>query len=104
MTESYAPADEKMLYVRNEGIRPLYCRMCYECKGQCPKNVPVTEELRFLAYNDFGCDFHQAQDNFQRLPQAIRSVQCADCSSCVIQCPNGVDVQKRLIRAQSLLA
>jgi uncharacterized protein len=104
MTESYAPADEKMLYVRNEGIRPLYCRMCYECKGQCPKNVPVTDELRFLAYNDFGGDFPQAQDKFQRLPQEVRNVQCADCSSCAIQCPNGVDVQKRLIRAQALLA
>ena len=33
MKEAYTPADEKMLYVRNEMIRPSYCRMCYECKG-----------------------------------------------------------------------
>jgi len=104
MTEAYTPQDEKMLYTRNEEIRPFYCRMCYECKGKCPKGVPVTDELRFLAYYDFGGNLHQARDNFRRLPEEIRNVRCSDCSSCVIQCPNGVDVRNRLIRAQELLA
>jgi uncharacterized protein len=104
MTESYTPDDEKMLYVRNQEIRSLYCRMCYECKGKCPKSVPVTDELRFLAYNDFGGDFNQARDHFLCITDEIRSVRCSDCSSCVIQCPNGVDVRTRLIRAQALLA
>ncbi len=104
MTEAYTPQDEKMLYTRNEDIRPLYCRMCYECKGKCPNNVPVTDELRFLAYYDFGGNFRQAQENFRRLPEKIRSVRCSDCSSCVIECPNGVDVRNRLMRAQTLLA
>jgi aryl-alcohol dehydrogenase-like predicted oxidoreductase len=104
MKEAYTPQDEKMLYTRNDEIRPLYCRMCYECKGICPKGVPVTDELRFLAYNDFGGNFHQAQESFRGLPEVIRSVRCRDCSSCAIQCPNGVDVRTRLIRAQELLA
>ncbi len=104
MNETYTPQDEKMLYTRNEEIRPFYCRMCYECKGICPKGVPVTDELRFLAYNDFGGNFHQAQENFRRLSKEIRSVRCSDCSSCAIQCPHGVDVRNRLIRAQELLA
>ncbi len=103
MNETYTPQDEKMLYTRNEEIRPLYCRMCYECKGICPKGVPVTDELRFLAYNDFGGNFNQAQESFRHLPEEIRSVRCSDCSSCAIQCPNGVDVHNRLIRAQELL-
>jgi hypothetical protein len=104
MKEAYTPQDEKMLYTRNQEIRPLYCRMCYECKGVCPKGVPVADELRFLAYNDFGGDFHQARESFRSLPMDIQSVRCNDCSSCVIECPNGVDVQNRLIRAQELLA
>ncbi len=104
MTEPYTLEDEKILYARNEEIRPLYCRMCYECKGKCPKGVPVTDELRFLAYNDFGGNLDQARKNFMLLPQNIRSVQCSDCSSCAIQCPNGVDVRNRLIRVQTLLA
>lgn len=104
MKEAYTPQDEKMLYTRNEEIRPFYCRMCYECKGQCPNGVPVTDELRFLAYNDFGGDLHQAKDNFRCLPEEIRNVRCSNCSSCAVQCPNGVDVRNRLIRAQQLLA
>jgi predicted aldo/keto reductase-like oxidoreductase len=78
--------------------------MCYECKGKCPKGVPVTDELRFLAYNDFGGNFRQAHENFRLLPEEIRRIQCRDCSSCVVQCPNGVEVQSRLIRAQTFLA
>jgi predicted aldo/keto reductase-like oxidoreductase len=104
MTEPYTLQDEKMLYARNEEIRTRYCRMCYECKGTCPKGVPVTDELRYLAYNDFGGDFHQARDNFMRLPDAVRDVRCSGCSTCAVRCPNGVDVQNRLIRTQYLLA
>jgi predicted aldo/keto reductase-like oxidoreductase len=104
MKEPYTIEDEKMLYARNEEIRSRYCRMCYECKGKCPNGVPVTDELRFLAYNDFGGSFEQARANFSQLSQEIRRVQCSDCSSCAVVCPNGVDVRNRLIRAQELLA
>ncbi len=104
MTGSYSPADEKLLYVRSEQIRPFYCRMCYQCKGQCPQGVPVTDVLRFLAYNDFSGSFYQARLSFMDLPREIRNVRCSECSSCAIQCPNGVMVRDRLIRAQELLA
>jgi predicted aldo/keto reductase-like oxidoreductase len=104
MMEPYTLQDEKMLYARSEEIRSRYCRMCYECKEKCPKGVPVTDELRYLAYNDFGGNFHQAHESFRLLPEEIRRIQCSDCSSCAVQCPNGVEVQSRLIRAQTLLA
>jgi uncharacterized protein len=104
MKEPYSIEDEKVLYARSEEIRSRYCRMCYECKGKCPNGVPVTDELRYLAYNDFGANFGQAQENFRLLPEQIRRIRCNDCSSCAVQCPNGVDVQSRLIRAQTLLA
>ncbi len=104
MSEEFTPADEKLLYVMNEQIRPDYCRMCYECSGVCPKGLPVTDMLRFLAYNDFGGNFHQARANFKGLPKEIQNVRCSDCSECAIQCHNGVHVQTRLTRAQELLA
>ncbi len=104
MTEPYTSQDEKTLFARNEEIRPLYCRMCYECKGKCPKGIPVTDELRYLAYYDFAGDFRQAHSSFMRLPDEIRAVRCSDCSACAIQCPNGVEVRNRLIRAQNRLA
>jgi len=104
MSEPYTPKDEKLLYVMNEKIRPDYCRMCYECKGKCPKGVPVTDVLRFLAYHDFCGNYHQAIVNFRDLAREVRDVRCSDCSSCAVRCPNGVHVQDRLIRAQHLLA
>jgi hypothetical protein len=104
MMEPYTPQDEKLLFARNEEIRPFYCRMCYECKGKCPNGIPVADELRYLAYNDFAGDFRQARGHFMQLPQEIREVKCSDCSSCAIECPNGVEVRNRLIRAQGLLA
>jgi uncharacterized protein len=104
MTEPYTEKDERLLFVRNEDIRPFYCRMCFECDGKCPMGVPVADELRFLAYNDFGRDIHQARRSFMELPRDIRNIRCSDCSTCVIACPNGVHVQERLIRAQNLLA
>ena len=104
MSESYTPADEKMLYVLNEQIRPVYCRMCYECRGQCPKGMPVTDVMRFLAYHDFCGNYHQALANYRDLSPEVRGVRCRECSHCAIECPNGVEVRNRLIRAQELLA
>jgi predicted aldo/keto reductase-like oxidoreductase len=104
MTDEFTPEDEKLLFARNEEIRELYCRMCFQCKDKCPKGVPVADELRILAYNDFAGDFNRARGNFWDLPREVRNVRCSDCSSCVIECPNGVKVRDRLIRAQELLA
>ncbi len=104
MTEEYTPEDEKLLFTRSEQIRELYCRMCFQCKGQCPRGVPVADELRFLAYNDFKGNFHEAREGFWSLPRHIRDIRCSDCSECVVKCPNGVRVHERLIRAQELLA
>lgn len=104
MKGKYTPADEKLLYTRNEEIREKYCRMCFQCKDKCPHGVPVADELRFLAYNDFKGNFHEAREGFWNLPREIRNIRCSDCSKCVVECPNGVKVHERLIRAQELLA
>jgi predicted aldo/keto reductase-like oxidoreductase len=104
MSEPYTAADERMLTQLNEQIRPDYCRMCYECKGVCPKGLPVAEMLRFLSYNDFYGDYHRAMMSFRDLPGEALSVRCSDCETCAIRCANGVHVRDRLIRAQELLA
>ena len=104
MSEPYTPADEKLLTRLNEQIRPDYCRMCYECKGDCPKGLPVADMLRFLSYHDLYGDYHRAMLSFRDLAKEIRDVRCSDCDTCAIRCGNGVHVQDRLIRAQELLA
>jgi predicted aldo/keto reductase-like oxidoreductase len=104
MSEPYTPADEQLLFVINEKIRPDYCRMCYQCDGQCPNGMPVADVLRYLAYYDFSGSLHPALANFRNLDAAVRKIRCGDCTSCAIQCPNGVQVRDRLMRAQDLIA
>jgi predicted aldo/keto reductase-like oxidoreductase len=104
LSEPYAPSDEQMLFVLNERIRPDYCRMCYQCEGKCPKGIPVADILRYLAYYDFAGNLHQAIVNFRNLASETRRIRCSDCSECAIRCPNGVQVRKRLMRAQDLIA
>ena len=104
MAEPYTPDDEKLLFTMNEKIRPDYCRMCYQCEGKCPKGMPVADVLRYLAYYDFAGSLYQASSNFRNLDSQIQNIRCSDCSTCAIECPNGVHVRNRLMRAQELLA
>jgi hypothetical protein len=104
LSEKFTAVDEKQLVARSEAIRPYYCRMCYSCRGQCPKGMPVQDQLRILAYADFYGDFPLAQRSFAALPKEVRDLRCADCAECPVRCLNGVRVAERLIRAQELLA
>ena len=104
MSEKFGASDEKVLAKLNEEIRPLYCRMCYQCSGQCPRGMQVADTIRYLSYSDFYGQYALGRDHFQTLPEQVRAIRCADCSECAIKCPNGVHVQERLIRAQELFA
>ena len=97
-------ADERILARRSEEIRSDYCRMCYSCSGQCPKGLPVTDMLRYVTYADGYGEFALGREHFQKLPVALQQVDCSDCSTCAVRCRNGVDVARRLRRAQELFA
>jgi predicted aldo/keto reductase-like oxidoreductase len=104
MSEPFSAADEKLLARINEDIRPLYCRMCYQCSGQCPKGVPVADTIRYLSYADFYGQFALGREHFLALREEARAVRCRDCGACEVKCPNGVHVAERLVRAQELFA
>ena len=48
--------------------------------------------------------YQLGRESFLSLPQEVRDVRCKDCGSCSVQCPNGVQVSKRLQIAQELFA
>lgn len=104
MSEPFSAQDEKLLAAIDENVRPLYCRMCHQCSGQCPQGMRVADTIRYLSYNDFYGQYALGREHYQTLPESVRAIRCADCSECVIQCPNGVHVQERLVRAQELFA
>ena len=104
MGGAFAPADERILAARLNEIRPDYCRMCYSCEGQCTKGLPVTDMLRYVTYADGYGEFALGREHFLKLPADVQSVRCGECSTCSVQCRNGVDVARRLRKAQDLFA
>lgn len=104
MSEPYTEKDDRTLASLLAFIGPRYCRMCGACNGVCDKGVPVPEMLRYLSYAEGYGQFAMARQRFLELPRSAREIRCRDCSSCSVECPNGVHVRSRLMLAQELLA
>jgi uncharacterized protein len=104
LSEPFTGSDEKILATRLKEIRPLYCSTCGSCSGKCPQGIPVADVLRYLSYAEGYGEFQLGRENFLALSASIRNVRCTDCSSCTIQCPNGVRIAERLQTAQELFA
>jgi predicted aldo/keto reductase-like oxidoreductase len=104
MTAPFSAADGKLLARRLEEIRPLYCRMCGHCEGQCAQGLPVADVLRFLMYAEGYGEFALGREHFKALPSELAEVRCGSCSKCTVECPNGVQVAARLHKAQQLFA
>jgi aryl-alcohol dehydrogenase-like predicted oxidoreductase len=104
MAEPWTPADEQKLVARLEQIRPDYCSMCGQCEGTCPKGLPVADVLRYLTYAEGYGQFGLGREHFLAMPAAQRDVRCGDCAECAVRCPQGVEVARRLTRAQTLFA
>ena len=102
MSEPFTDTDQKLLAGIDHDIRPDYCRMCYQCNGQCPKGAPIPQTVRYLSYSDFYGQFALGREHFKALPEEARAVRCGECVSCHVQCPNGVHVRERLMRAQEM--
>jgi uncharacterized protein len=104
MRETFETKDKEVLAAHLEQIGPLYCRSCGTCRDVCPKGLPVSDVLRYLTYAEGYGEFSLARDSFNTLSPEHAAVRCSDCTECAIQCPNGVRVPERLIRAQELFA
>src|SRR5579871_727512 len=104
MSNPFGGEDQKLLALQMQHIAPLYCRMCGECAGQCRQGLPVADVLRFLTYAEGYRQFALGRERFLELDPAHAAVRCADCPGCTVQCPYGVKVAERLIRAQDLFA
>ncbi len=76
--------------------------MCGACEGQCRQGLPVQDMLRFLTYADGYGQFALGREHFLSLAPGHIAASCGDCTSCTVECPHGVKVQERLLRAQEL--
>jgi len=104
MAQPFTDADQKILTARLEEISPYFCRMCGQCAGQCPQGLPVADMVRFVMYADGYGQFPLGREHFQRMSAEQQAVRCDQCPTCVVQCPHGVTVAERMMRAQTLFA
>jgi hypothetical protein len=104
MAQPFGGADEKLLAMKLELIKPLYCRLCGECEGTCAKGLPIQDTLRFLTYAEGYGQFALGREQFQKLPVAQKTASCGDCAECTVKCRHGVQVAARMSRAQELFA
>jgi hypothetical protein len=104
MDQPYTAVDEKLLAAHLERISPLYCRMCGACEGDCRQGLPVADVMRCLTYADGYGQFALGRERYLEFASRRRDVHCADCVSCTVDCPHGVNVQSRVARAQEIFA
>lgn len=97
-------SDRPLLARQLEIIRPLYCSMCGTCSGKCAQGLPVSDIIRYVSYAEGYGQFALGRDNYLTLPQDQQFAKCSDCTTCAVRCPNGVQVQQRVARAQELFA
>jgi predicted aldo/keto reductase-like oxidoreductase len=102
MAAPFGEEDEKILRAHLDRIRPLVCRMCGSCDGACPKGLPTSELVRCATYADGYRSLAMGRARFARLPAELRQVRCADCVTCPLACPNGVQIRAQVTRAQEL--
>ena len=104
VTAPFADADQHRLTAQLDLIRPLYCRMCGDCVGQCKQNLPVHDLLRILSYADGYNQIPLARERYSELPASVRTASCQNCDACTVTCPHGVRVAERVGLAQRWLA
>ena len=102
--QQFTDADQKILTARLQEITPYFCRMCGQCADQCPQGLPVGDMVRFVMYADGYGQFPLGREHFLRMSAEHQAVRCDQCPTCVVQCPHGVTVAERMMRAQELFA
>jgi predicted aldo/keto reductase-like oxidoreductase len=104
MAHPFSDGEAKLLAAHLEKISPLYCRMCGQCDGACQQGLPVADVLRCLTYADGYGQFALGRERFLELSSKQATVRCGDCIECTVSCPHGVQVSRRVARAQELFA
>jgi len=99
MSGRYSESDQRLLAAYTDAVRPVLCRMCGACDGQCPQGTQVADVVRSIMYAEGYGHFDLGAAAFDRTGGAL---QCAECRTCSVNCPNGIAVAERMRRARQL--
>ena len=100
LSRKFDAADRDLLRGQKAVASAGFCRMCGTCRGACPRGVPTSDLVRCAMY----ADGYGTVDRARAELAVLQDPGCGDCSECVVQCPHGVAVPQRVMRARMLAA
>ena len=72
----------------------MFCTGCSSCKGQCPRDLPISDLMRSYMYNYAYTYPAKARETVVALN--IPEDPCAGCDECLVQCKAGFDVKTKV--------
>jgi predicted aldo/keto reductase-like oxidoreductase len=96
-------ADERILQRYHAAVKPYYCHLCGKCEGTCPLGVEISTINRSLMYAQGYGNHELALSTYREIPAAASALACSDCSNCVAQCVNGLNIRAKMTTARQLL-
>lgn len=107
-TETYSGAGKKLRAKDLQALRMMTreanrtaCRMCGKCQLQCPRQIPISDILRFERYAIDDNDWNKARRLYASLPTKGNS--CIGCESCMQTCPLEMRIPEKIARAHAML-
>ncbi len=99
MSGTYSEKDARLLAAYTDQVRPVLCRMCGACDGNCPQGTQVADVVRSIMYAEGYGRYEMGEATFR---ESGGAPQCGECRACTVQCPNGIDIAERMHRARQL--
>ena len=73
-----------------------FCRQCKSCLASCPRGVDVPKLMRTHMYAAQYSDFQKARITLNEIPTNRGLGNCTSCQTCLADCANTVDIDKRI--------
>ena len=96
-------ADVRILERYSEAITPYYCHLCAECEATCPNQVAISTINRSLMYLEGYGAKELARATYKGIPLNKTAAQCVNCSECVAQCVNGLNIAEKMQQARKYI-
>ena len=96
-------ADVRILERYSEAITPYYCHLCAECEATCPNQVAISTINRGLMYLEGYGAKELARATYNGIPLGKTAAQCVNCSECVAQCVNGLNIAEKMQQARKYI-
>jgi len=99
----FKTADARILEQYHAAVAGVYCDMCAECEGSCPKGVAISTINRSLMYADGYKSRELALTTYRELPKTASAAACLECPVCVASCVRGLNISAKMERARKML-